>query len=171
MMILVAGLPGSGKSYFAERLAGKLDAVYINSDRVRMAMQATGKYSFDDKLFVYNEMRLQVIQAIERKKDVVVDATFYRRAIRKMFLQLAQDYQVDVRLIVVTADEDLIRKRLQKPRKYSEADYSVYEIVRDEFEPIAMPHLTLQSTDNNIQEMLKEAESYLDQNETDHDGY
>lgn len=162
MIILVAGLPGSGKSYFVERLADKLDAVYINSDRVRIALQTRGKYSFSDKLVVYKEMILEATQAIEEKRDVIVDATFYHHTMREMFLRLAEGYNIDVRVIEVVADESLIRQRLQKPRKYSEADYRIYEIVRDHFEGITMPHLTLQSTDNNLEEMLKQAESYIE---------
>lgn len=162
MIILVAGLPGSGKSYFAERLAERLDAVYINSDRVRIALQATGKYSTADKLLVYKEMLLQATRALEQKSRVVVDATFYHHTMREMFLRIADGYSVDIRVIEVVADEALIRRRLQKPRKYSEADYKVYEIVRDDFEGITMPHLTLQSTDDNLHEMLTKAESYIE---------
>lgn len=161
MIILVAGLPGSGKSYFAEHLAEKIDAVYINSDRVRMGLKTMGRYSFDDKLLVYKEMMLQTTQAVEQKRDVIVDATFYRHAMRDMFLRLAEGYHVAVCIIEVIADEGVIRKRLQRPRKFSEADYRVYEIVRDDFEGIETPHLTLQSTDSNLQEMLTQAEAYI----------
>ena len=35
MKILVMGLPGSGKTYLAERLVSLLDAAWINADRVR----------------------------------------------------------------------------------------------------------------------------------------
>lgn len=162
MIILVAGLPGSGKSYFAERLANELDAVYINSDRVRIALQAAGKYSFEDKLLIYKEMMLKATQAIEQRRDVIVDATFYHHTMRETFLRLADGYNAGIRVIEVVADEELIRQRLQKPRKYSEADYRVYEIVRDDFEEITMPHLILQSTDNNLEEMLKQAEDYVE---------
>ncbi len=161
MIILVAGLPGSGKSYFAERIAGRLDAVYINSDRVRLELQASGKYSLADKLLVYKELLLRTTAAIQQKKDVVVDATFYHHTMREMFLRLAEGYHLVAHIIEVVADEALIKKRLQKPRTYSEADYSVYEIVRDGFEEITMPHLTLESTDENIDDMLKKAESYI----------
>lgn len=46
MIILVAGLPGPGKSYFAEKLAGILSAVYLNTDRIRLALHAAGKYFY-----------------------------------------------------------------------------------------------------------------------------
>jgi len=46
MIIVVTGLPGSGKSYFAQQLAPLMDAEYINSDKVRSLMSeaATQEY-------------------------------------------------------------------------------------------------------------------------------
>lgn len=162
MIILVAGLPGSGKSYFAERLAGRLDAKYVNSDRVRMELHASGEYSVKDKLVVYKEMLLKTMKAIEDEKHVVVDATFYHHIMREMFLRLAEGYKKEIRLIEVVADEAIIRERLKRPRKYSEADFAVYERLRDDFEGITMPHLVLESTDDNLKEMLKSAIMYIE---------
>lgn len=161
MIILVAGLPGSGKSYFAERLASRLDATYINSDRIRIALHASGRYSSDDKLLVYKEMLLETTKAIEKMRDVVLDATFYHHTMREMFLRIAYGYNLEARVIEIVADEELIKQRLKKPRQYSEADYDVYEKVRDDFEGITMPHLTLPSTDSNLEEMLDRAISYI----------
>ena len=42
MVVIVFGLPGSGKSYFASRLAGIISADYINSDRVRREIPIPG---------------------------------------------------------------------------------------------------------------------------------
>ncbi|HEY9486948.1 MAG TPA: AAA family ATPase [Chryseosolibacter sp.] len=162
MIILVAGLPGSGKSYFAERLAGRLSAKYLNSDRVRIELHASGKYSVKDKLVVYKEMLLKTMKAIEDERDVVVDATFYNHTMREMFLRLADGYKQKICLFEMVADETLIRERLGRARKYSEADFGVYERVRDDFEGITMPHLMLESTDDNLEEMLKSAITYIE---------
>jgi len=161
MIILVSGLPGSGKSYFAEKLAARLGAEYLNSDEVRLTMKASGKYSFRDKLMVYREMANQTIRRLNEKKTVVVDATFYRQPTRDLFFKVALEKSIPIRLIEVIADEALIRERLKKPRKFSEADFSVYEKVRDEFEKINIPHLTLQSTNDNITLLLNKAIQYI----------
>jgi predicted kinase len=161
MIIIVSGLPGSGKSYFAARLALKCDAVYINSDKVRQELKSSGKYSLDDKLLVYKELRNRTAVLIEQNKDVVVDATFYHHTMREMFLKLAKDYNQQIRVIEVTADEKIIKERLLLPRKYSEADFSVYETIRDSFEEITMPHLVLESTNDNINLMLDSAVAYI----------
>lgn len=38
MIVIVLGLPGSGKSYFAARFAELIHADHVNSDRVRKSM-------------------------------------------------------------------------------------------------------------------------------------
>jgi predicted kinase len=161
MIILVSGLPGSGKSYFAEKLAARIGAAYLNSDQVRIAMQASGKYTLEDKLSVYRQMAMETQKLINEKKKVVVDATFYRQDIRDLFFKLTENKRIPIRIINVTANEALIRERLKKPRKYSEADFAVYEKIRDEFEAITAPHLTLQSTDSNITSLLNKAIQYI----------
>lgn len=161
MIVIVAGLPGSGKSFFAEHLAEELDAPYINSDRVRLTLPGAGKYSYAQKLTVYKAMLAQAAQILEENKSVVVDATFYHRTMREMFIRLAQGYNVLIRFIEIVANESVIRERLSKPRRYSAANYTVYEQVRDEFEPIVIPHLTLESTDDNLESMLRIAKEYI----------
>jgi predicted kinase len=161
MLIIVAGLPGSGKSYFAEKLASMLGFTYINSDQLRQTMHVSGKYTPEDKLLVYNAMLREAAWKLEQKESVVVDATFYHHSMREMFVRLARAYNVPLHLIEIFADEIVIKERLKSPRKYSEADYSVYEKVRDDFEEITMPHLVLESADNNIDEMLTKARAYI----------
>jgi len=161
MIILVSGLPGSGKSYFAEKLAARLEAEYLNSDQVRLTMKASGKYTFQEKLQVYREMANRTSGLLDEKKTVVVDATFYRQSMRDLFFKLANDKSASVRFINVIADEALIRERLNEPREFSEADFAVYEKVRDEFEKITAPHLILQSTNDNIIVLLNKAIQYI----------
>ncbi len=161
MLILVAGLPGSGKSYFAEKLAERLGIAYINSDRTRIRMMARGRYEKEDKLAVYTDMRDQVEAVLAAGESIIADATFYLEETRNMFIGTALKYHVSVYLIVVRAEEDLIRRRLLHPRRESEADYSVYEKIRDQFEPLAFPHLPLVSTDQNLEEMLNRTMAYI----------
>jgi predicted kinase len=161
MIVVILGLPGSGKSFFAEMLANRLHAEYINSDQMRFAMHRFGQYSFQDKLVIYRAMLEQVEKLLVERKSVVVDATFYRQDTREQFINLAKAKSVPIYFIEVVADEALIRERLKRSRPYSEADFAVYTKVRDEFEELSTPHLTLQSTNDNITSMLSEAIQYI----------
>jgi|RhiMetdeSRZDD1v2_1073273.scaffolds.fasta_scaffold02810_20 predicted kinase len=160
MVVIVMGLPGSGKSYFAFRLAAAIRADYINSDRVRKQMIAKRTYSIKEKLSVYNEMLAQMLQAVKQKKHVVLDATFYKHSIRKKFIHEARKAG-GIIFIEVRAGESLIQERLKQTRKDSEADFKVYKIIQAQWEPLQEEHLILQSTNDNINEMLLTTIDYL----------
>jgi len=160
MIIVVFGLPGSGKSYFAERLAKELNADYVNSDRVRKEMFPVRTYSDQEKAAVYNVMLERMNEVLKQNGSVVLDATFHGIEARKM---VAREVKGKDRIcfIEITADENLIRYRLNKERPYSEANFDVYKLTRRQWEPLNEPHLLLESTDENIDSMLQEATEYL----------
>lgn len=162
MITVVFGLPGSGKSFFAEKLSRRLEAVYINSDQLRNSLGASGRYTIEDKLVIYNAMADRATQCLKEGKPVVIDATFYKQAMINIFLELAKTHLVRINFIKVQANEALIKARLSKPRKDSEANYDVYLKIREQFEKIKVPYLTLQSEKDNIDQMLKVALGYID---------
>ena len=160
MIVIVFGLPGSGKSYFASHLASMINADYINSDKVRRTMFDIRTYSIKEKLTVYNEMLAQIREAVRQHINLVLDATFYKNDIRKKFLNGAEDID-GIIFIEVRAEESLIRERLKRPRKDSEADFEVYKKIKKQWEPLYENHLILQSTDGNIKDMLEKTADYL----------
>ncbi|MBN9385584.1 MAG: AAA family ATPase [Chitinophagaceae bacterium] len=160
MVVLVMGLPGSGKSYFAVRLAELTEAVYINSDRIRKELLSDLHYTDEEKLMVYDEMLRLAERSVTDRRQVVLDATFYTRSIRDKFTQALQELG-ETAFIEVVADEELIRERLKRPREDSDANFEVYREIREEWEPLEDEHLVLRSTDENIDSMLDEALEYL----------
>lgn len=161
MVVIVCGLPGSGKSYFASQLASMLHAEYINSDKVRKEVGASGNYSLNDKLAIYSEMVKIMRGLLKEKKTIVVDATFYLDSMREMFQIEAKQWLADICFIYVHANESLVRERLSKPRADSEADFNVYLKIRSQFEKIKVPYLELESSNENLTSMLDEAMAYI----------
>lgn len=157
MVIMVLGLPGSGKSYFAEKLAQHIGAEYLNSDRIRKVMFQERTYSEAEKLKVYEAMLKKMQDTIAKEKDVVLDATFYKNKTREPFIKRHEE----IVFIEVWADEKIIQERLKENRLYSEADFKVYQLIKQNWEPLEKPHLKLQSTNNNIDVMVQSALNYL----------
>lgn len=158
MVVIVLGLPGSGKSYFAERLAEQLDAEYLNSDRLRKELFPKRTYSEKEKAKVYTVMLEKMKEAVRRKKDLVLDATFHKKETRAPFLAKGN---AKISVIEVRADEEIIKQRVQKKRPFSEADFDVHKLIKQEWEPLEVPHLVLESTNENVDSMLKQALEYL----------
>ena len=160
MVVIVFGLPGSGKSYFASGLARIVRADYINSDRVRKEILAQRTYSKQEKETVYNKMLATMKEDQEQNRNVVLDATFHKKETRELFVK-EMEGRGGIYFIEVTSDENLIRGRLKNARPDSEADFKVYKIISRENEPMRQSHLVLQSTNDNIDQMLQKACDYL----------
>jgi len=161
MVVIVFGLPGSGKSYFAERLAKKLNADYVNSDLLRKEMIPVRTYSEQEKAAVYNVMLEKMKEAINQKKSIVLDATFHSVKTRKLITKEVKE-KGRICFMEIKADEDVTMQRLKRQRAYSEADFEVYKLIRRQWEPLNEPHLILESTDENIDSMLQKAAAYLE---------
>ncbi len=160
-MILVCGLPGSGKTYFASRLAQSIDAIHLSSDTMR---RASGKWEIYDeatKATIYDAMLFRASALVTDGKVVVLDATFYKKDIRDQFVRAAMRLGAKYALIEIRASEETIRQRITQPRKDSRADFDVYLKIRDAFEEITGDHLVLHSDDAGIDEMLVTAIEYL----------
>lgn len=161
VLVMVMGLPGSGKSYFAKGLTKEIGAEYLGSDKIRKEIGLMGSYQIDNKLSVYEEMLNRAKEIHKSGRSLILDGTFFMQKIRDPFIFLAKSLSWKLSIIHIKADEALISKRLSKPRKDSEADLKVYQKIKSEFEPIREPHLLIQSTDGALQESVKKAVEYI----------
>jgi predicted kinase len=161
MIVLVYGLPGTGKTFFARHFAKETGAVHLNTDLVRGKLNAKGHYDDTTKQQVYNELYKHVMQELNEKKNVIVDGTFHKQVRREQVKRLAAEINEPVFLIEVKADEKTVKKRLKKTRKNSEADFSVYKELESQFETDDSGHLELWSDNNKVEEMVNKAKIYI----------
>jgi len=162
MIIMVFGLPGSGKSYFAERLVKVYKAAYLSSDRVRKEISNDPEYSEDQKLRIYESMLSRIENLCKENAFVVLDATFYKKSIRQQFIEKADLIYQQLVFIEVQASEGIIYDRVSRPRDRSDADFEVYKTIKRQFEPLEESHLVLQSTNDNINSMLEDATAHIE---------
>lgn len=158
MIVIVFGLPGSGKSFFASRLAKQLNAAYINSDQERIKMFKHRQYSEAERMAVYNHLYNKATEAIATGSNLVIDGTFFRQDLRQPYLD---ELNESVIFIEIVTNKGTARKRLSRSRPFSEADYDVYKMFKKKWEPMEQDHLILQSNDDNIGEMMNLAMVYL----------
>lgn len=161
MMVIVMGLPGSGKSYFARRLSKRLNFEYIGSDETRKDMEAMGKYGKENKQQVYDRMEFLAEKSLRERRDLILDATFIKENLRQQFISLALNKNSAYCIIWIEAAEELIKKRVSVKRDDSEADFHIYLKLSQEFEAPKPPYLKLQSEQDNIDDLLIQAEKYI----------
>jgi aminoglycoside phosphotransferase family enzyme/predicted kinase len=144
-LLLLAGLPASGKSTLARALSGPLCARLLSSDERRRHVTpgrpegyGVGKYADSARQRVYDTLREDAEHTLAQGSTVIVDATFSKRAFRAAFVALARDMAVPVHLVEVTATAAESRRRLaerQPTPEGSEADLEVWERAREAWEP------------------------------------
>ncbi len=162
MLLLIAGLPGTGKTTVARAFASLSGASHLNSDALRRELGLMGHYSPEDKARVYDTLLERAREALLQGKTVVIDSTFFKESIRGPFRVLAASCKVPLRWVEVQADEQSLRERLSHPRPDSEADFEVYQKIRDQFEPLPEDRLLINTDETSPETAAAKIQQYLD---------
>jgi hypothetical protein len=147
-LVLVAGLPGAGKSTLARALAAE-GLVWVRSDAVRKqlaglapeasarALPGEGIYSPAWTARTYARCLELARAALLEGERVVVDANFKSVAQRAPFLELARTLGVPLQVFVCEADPATAEDRLsRRTGDASDADVAVYRRARAAWEPL-----------------------------------
>jgi len=159
MLILVCGLPGTGKTTLAERIAREYNAVHLNTDIIRRKYLKERTYSEEEKKMIYEKLFSEAGKSLKEEKTVVLDGTFYREELRDKAVSIAEEYEI----IECVLDEEILKERIGKRAMCnvaSEANYDVYLKVKKQFEPIEEEHLTI-DTSLSKKEQMKLVNSWM----------
>lgn len=113
-LILLAGLPGVGKSYYAQSIQDE-NCHIISSDETRFAITHDYRIILEDMNIVYDKM-IETANALLNNNEnitVVLDSTFLDDKRRNYFLDRIRgaDY---IQLVMLKANIDTILKRNHK---------------------------------------------------------
>ena len=161
MFIITFGLPGSGKSFFADHLADALALPHLKSDDVRDQLGKRGDYDAQSKAAVYRALLTRAAEALQTHSAAVVDATFHQAWMRQIADATAAQSNKPLRYIELYADEVTIQQRVSQQRPDSDAGVKVYQELKQEAEPLATNHLVLDSGQMTLSAMLSKAYQYL----------
>jgi predicted kinase len=167
MLILMAGLPGSGKSTLSRALAAQLGGTVIDKDRIRAALfdPSDIEYSTEQDEFCMRVM-LKVAGYILRKdppRRVFLDGrTFSRRYQLDRATGYAEAIGQPWRILECVCSDETARKRLEDDRAHVAAnrDFNLYLQVKARFEEITLPK-TVIDTDQPLQSCLELARTAL----------
>ncbi len=151
VLLLLCGLPGTGKSFLACRLAEALHFVIIESDMVRKIIFPQPRYTAQESRWVHRTCHALMAKLLKRGVRVIYDATNLVEYHRELVYRIAK--RAEARLVVVktVASEEVVRERLrarqEEAAEISDADWRIYRRMASRQEEISHHHLVIDTTE------------------------
>lgn len=139
---MVCGLPGVGKTSLAKELAPRVNAVLLSTDKIRKELILRPTYTNEEKKMVYDVFLLIAKYLHDAGINCVLDATFNKESYRDRVRDALGVSKKEICIVECVCSEKVVISRLRRRRKdYSDADISVYQMMKKRFEPIREPHI------------------------------
>lgn len=149
-LIVVSGLPGTGKSYFCRQLAQRLTAVILESDSLRKVLFRSPSYSAAESKRLFRAGHLLVEKLLGQGIPLILDATNLTEHYREHLYSVAERLGAKLILVRVEAPPELVYERLKERQldsgSKSDADWSVYERMKPQVETIRRRHYAVDTS-------------------------
>jgi hypothetical protein len=149
-LVLVAGLPGTGKSQFSRELKSRTDSVILESDAVRRLLFERPSYSWFESRRVFTALHAAAGQLLDAGISCIVDATNVADFYRQPLYDIAERRGAKLIIVEVTAPVDVAMARLSEetagPERLSEADAVIYERMQRTWQEIGRDHIVVDTS-------------------------
>ena len=165
MIVLMAGLPGTGKTTLARELARRTQGALLSKDEIRAALFRPGRHRIfreqdDFVMEVMLDTARFLLQKIPRAQSSSTAAPFPAATRSTAFSNLPANSLSPGRSSECTCSDESARRRLDSnptlPHPARNRTFALYLEVKARFEPIAYPKTTI-NTDQALEECIKQA--------------
>jgi predicted kinase len=171
MLIAMAGLPATGKSTLAARLAGELGGVVLSKDVVRAALFPPPALDYsaeqdDVSMAAVYQAAAHILQHPPRRPVVLDGRTFLRARQVEALLAFAAAVDETPHVLECVCDDDVARRRLEGDQirgghPAGNRTFALYQSLKAAAEPIALPRLVLDTGRMSTEEGVRQALDYL----------
>jgi predicted kinase len=164
-LIVLSGLPGSGKTILAEGLSRALSVPILSIDAIEAAMWRAGLAKTETGVAAYEVARALADEHLRVRHSVIVDAVNPVEAPRAAWRNLAVKHRVGIKIIeCVCSDENIHRQRIEAPvrSKAGTHELSWARLLqrRAEYEAWTDPRLVLDTSRTSPAQLLAQALNY-----------
>jgi predicted kinase len=150
-LIVVSGLPGTGKTYFSHRLAERLPCLVLESDALRKQLFPVPAYSAEESAYLFRVIHELIAGFLARGINIVLDATNLTERYRERLYNIAGQHNARLILVRIEAPPETVRQRLrgrvrQKTKDNSDADWTVYQEMKPTVEKIRRNHFAVDTS-------------------------
>jgi predicted kinase len=151
-LIVISGLPGTGKSHFSRRLAERTPLVILESDALRKALLSVPTYSPEESARLFQAIHHLIEDLLRKGVPLILDATNLSERYRECLYSIASRLNAKLIIVRVEAPSELVRQRLgarlDKPdlAGSSDADWAVFQKMKPSVQPIRRKHFAVDTS-------------------------
>ena len=151
-LIVVSGLPGTGKSYFCRKLAQKIDLIILESDSMRKQLFPSPNYGKEESTQLFQACHGLVDELLRKGINVALDATNLEEHNRERLYHIADQAEAKLVIVRMEAPPEVVRQRLERrvmreeESDHSDADWSVYSKMKSTVDKIGRNHFAVDSS-------------------------
>jgi predicted kinase len=169
VLVLLTGLPGTGKSEIARRIAPELGALILSADPIDATLLRVGIGHDRPDIIGFELMKTVAREHLELDMSVVIDAVNPFQWVRDQYAEIAAAAGRTFTVIATTCnDSDVHRSRVQRRHKRGEKHITWDGVERQiaYYEPPENPAITLDAgdpLDDNVAAAIKTLLSVRDE--------
>jgi len=134
MVIVMVGLPGAGKSFFAEAFAKTFGAALVSQDKIRWTLFARHTYSENENIMVEQVSDLLTSELFRTGKTFILDGGYNMRDVRESVASQAKKSGYNVLTVIVQTDEPTSKHRATKRDGRKTGDQYKQSMTAEEFD-------------------------------------
>jgi predicted kinase len=136
-LIMLYGLPGAGKTYFARQLSERMQLAHLQADRIRAELFEKPRYDRQENEVVMQLMNYMAGEFLAAGMSVIYDANMMRGASRRQLRDLARQMRAQPVLVWFQIDADSAFQRNAKRDRRRIDDKFSDRMDRQTFDSIA----------------------------------
>ena len=152
VLVVLSGLPGSGKSYFARRLVHRFPLLVLESDFLRKVLFSKPAYTGEESRQLFDACHTLTADLLEQGIPVLLDSTNLIEYHREHLYRIADRCGAMLIIVYVKAPESVVYERLtarsrgEDGQSHSKADWSVYKKLLPTVDPVTSRHVTVDTS-------------------------
>ncbi len=147
-LVVLSGLPGSGKTYFCQKLSERVAFVVLESDALRKTLFPAPSYSPEESARLFLAIHHLIEDLLRKGISVILDATNLVEYRRERLYNIAERLKAKLILVRLYAPPEVVYERLKaraegKASTFSDADWEVFQRLQPTAERIRRQHFVV----------------------------
>jgi predicted kinase len=159
LIVLICGLPGTGKTFLSNKLSKYINSTVLSTDKIRKELIQKPTYTPWERALIYDVLFLLARYLHSSGINCILDGTFNMEKSRREIKDLLNLSNNQFYIIECICPEDLIITRLLlRKDDYSDATVSIYLKMKKIYEPVKQKHISINTSkplNRNIDRILR----------------